>query len=85
MEHQLSGMKENPNGTDRIIQSISLRVGSKVQHLWRELFGTPNKTPVLSFWGFQVLTLSTGVGIMSIGPRSLSDCGWTIDSSNEKI
>ena len=84
MEHQFFGMKENSNSADCIIQSISLSVGSKVQHLWWELFRTPDNTPVLSFWVCQAWTFSTGVGIQLIGQLSLSDCGCTIDSSNER-
>ena len=83
MEHQFFGVKENFNSADHIIKSISLSVGWMVQHLWWALFGTPDNTSALSFLGCQASTFLFGMGIQLIGLRSLSDCGYTIDSSNK--
>ena len=82
-EHHFLGVKPNSSGADLIIQSISLRVGSWVQHLWCTLLGTPDNTPVLSFCFLHDALLVAGVGIQLMGPLSLSDCGWTIDSRSD--
>ena len=54
-----------------------------MQHLWCALLGTPDKTPVLSFCFLHDALLVAGVGIQLMGPLSLRDCGWTIDSRRD--
>ena len=82
MKHHPGGVKKKSKGSERIKQLLFFSRGLWVQCLWWALDGTLGNTSVLSFRVFQVLLCSTIVGLKLIRPRSLSNSGWTMASSN---